>query len=53
MRIRSEFEIPVDILSIHSTDSRVMPIIKRNVLDPHSEDVILELVFDPHMSQSD
>ena len=45
--MRSDFQVPVDIISIHTTDSRIMPMIKKNVIDPGEETGILELIFDP------
>ena len=47
VKIKSDIQIPVNVLSIHSTDARIMPVIKKNVLEPLGEEVILDLLFDP------
>lgn len=47
VRIKSDFQVPVDVLSIHTTDARIMPVIKKTVVDPLGESAVLDLLFDP------
>lgn len=33
--------------SIHTTDVRVLPVIRKKVIDPNEETVIIDLIFEP------
>ena len=45
--MKSDFQVPVEILSIHTTDARIMPVIKRSIVGPLEEAPVLDLLFDP------
>ena len=47
VKMKSDFQVPVEILSIHTTDARIMPVIKRSIVDPLEEAPVLDLLFDP------
>lgn len=47
VRLKSDFQVPVDILSIHTTDARIMPVIRKTIVGPGEETAVLDLIFDP------
>ena len=47
VKMKSDFQVPVEILSIHTTDARIMPVIKKSIVGPLEEAPVLDLLFDP------
>lgn len=50
VKMKSDFQVPVEILSIHTTDARIMPVIKKTVVEPGLEQAVIDLHFDPGQS---
>ena len=45
--INSDLEAPVKVLSVHSSDPRIIPIQKKDVLEANSRDAMIDLIYDP------
>lgn len=50
VKLKSDFQVPVEVLSVHTTDARVQPVIKRNVIEPGKEQGVIDLHFDTGLS---
>ena len=45
--MKSDFQVPITVLSISSSDPRIQAYIKKDIIDPGPDQPIVDIYFDP------
>ena len=49
--MKSDFQVPVNVISISSSDPRIQPSIKKEIIDPGTIQSIIDISFNPGLSK--
>jgi len=49
--MKSDFQVPVNVISISSSDPRIQPSIKKEIIDPGQVQSIIDISFNPGLSK--